>query len=328
MMKVLLTDPTPPSLLQWIQTMLPNGVALDNVPTFSDEDFAQHAADADVLLSAGRQIDARTLALAPRVRFIQQGGAGYDNIDVAATAAAGIPVAYNPGVNATAVAEHTLMLTLVLLKRFISAEQATRAGRFPTAEFVQAGIGDLADATVGLVGLGHIGRAVAERLATFGARVLYTARHRQDAATEARLGVGYVALREMLAASTIVSLHLPLTDESHHLLGEAELALMPPGALLINTSRGGLIDEQALRRAITSGHLGGAALDVLERESDGGNPFADLPQVVVTPHIAGLSRVAFQRMLQMAIANIVRFLAGEPVQNLVPGTYGSSGSGQ
>jgi len=314
-MKVLLTDPIPSSLLQWIQTMLPDGVALDNVPTFSDEDFAQHAADADVLLSARRQIDAHVLALAPRVRFIQQGGAG-------------IPVAYNPGVNATAVAEHTLMLMLVLLKRFVPAEQATRAGQFPTAEFAQAGIGDLAGATVGLVGLGHIGRAVAERLVTFGARVLYTARHRQDDGTEARLGVRYVALREVLAASTIVSLHLPLTNESHHLLGEAELALMPPGALLINTSRGELIDAQALRRAIANGHLGGAALDVLERESDGGNPFADLPQVVVTPHIAGLSRVAFQRTLQMAIANIVRFLAGEPVQNLVPGTYGSSRSGQ
>lgn len=328
MMKVLLTDPIPSSLLQWIQTMLPDGVALDNVPTFSDEDFAQHAADADVLLSARRQIDARTLALAPRVRFIQQGGAGYDNIDVAAVAAAGIPVAYNPGVNATAVAEHTLMLMLVLLKRFVPAEQATRAGRFPTAEFAQAGIGDFAGATVGLVGLGHIGRAVAERLVPFGAHVLYTARHRQDEGMESRLGVRYMALREVLAASTIVSLHLPLTNESHHLLGDAELALMPPGALLINTSRGELIDEQALRRAIATGHLGGAALDVLERESDGGNAFADLPQVVVTPHIAGLSRVTFQRTLQMAIANIVRFLAGEPVQNLVPGTYGSSSSGQ
>src|SRR6266699_247986 len=294
MTKVLLTDPIPSSLLQWIQTMLPDGVALDNVPTFSDEDFAQYAADADVLLSARRQIDARVLALAPRVRFIQQGGAGYDNIDVAAVAAAGIPVAYNPGVNATAVAEHTRMLMLVLLKRVVPAAQATPVGRFPTAEFAQAGIGDLAGATVGLVGLGHIGRAVAERLVTFGARVLYTARHRQDDGTEARLVVRYMAHREVLAASTIVSLHLPLTNESHHLLGEAELALMPPGALLINTSRGELINALALRRAIASGHLGGAALDVLERESDGGNPFSDLPQVVVTPHIAGLNRVTFQ----------------------------------
>jgi len=282
-------------------------------------DFAQRAAAADMLLVGHRRIDAALLDLAPRVRFIQRLGAGYDNIDVAAVAARGIPAAYTPGANAAAVAEQTIALMLALLKRLVPAVEATRANRWAFGDLTAAGLGDLADATVGLVGLGQIGRAVAERLIPFGPQLLYTQRRRLDADTEARLGVRYTALDDLLAAATIVSLHASATTETRGLIGARELDLMRPGALLINTARGELVDEAALRRAIARGHLGGAGLDVLQREADGGNPFADLPQVLVTPHVGGVSRSAGARIWEMALVNIGRVLSGQTPQSLVPG---------
>jgi phosphoglycerate dehydrogenase-like enzyme len=318
--KIVCTDPLPPALVDTCRRMAPDGVAFEAVPTWDEEDFARLAADADALLVIHRQVDARLLALAPRARLIQRSGVGYENIDLEAAAAAGIPVAYAPGANAGAVAEHAIMLMLVLVKRFLAAEQATRGGRWPQMELAQAGIGDLAGATVGLVGLGHIGRAVAERLVAFGSRIAYYARHRVDAATEARCRATYMPLPELLSSSQIVSLHLPLSEATYHLIGEEQLVLMPRGSILINVSRGGLVDEAALRRAIESGHLAGAGLDTIEHEGEEGNPFTDLPQVVVTPHVAGPTRRGIDAMLQRSFANINRVLMGEPPLDLVPGT--------
>ncbi len=153
--------------------------------------------------------------------------------------------------------------------------------------------------------------------------MLYTARHAVDAAVEQQYGVRYASLDDLLSSSTIVSLHLPLTEASRGLIGEAELAKMQQGAFLVNTSRGEMLDETALRRALVSGKLGGAALDVLVNESPGGNPFADLPQVIVTPHIAGASRAGVERALQMAMANMARFLRGEPLLDVIPVPSGS-----
>jgi len=300
--------------------MLPSEVELDCVDDDSDEDFARRAADTEILLVPGRRIDARLLAMAPRVRFVQRLGIGYGNFDVAAVNAAGVQAAYCPGANAVGVAEHTIMLMLVLVKRFVAAEQGTRAGQWPAMELAVEGIGDLAGATVGLVGLGSIGRAVAERLAVFGPKLLYTARHRADPPTEQRLGVRYLPLAELLASSNIVSLHIPLNEDTYHMMGEQQMALMPRGSLLVNTSRGELIDDAALCRAIESGHLAGAALDVLVHEVEGGNPFAGLPQVIVTPHIAGVSRGAIVAIPARTCANIARYVNGEPLQDLVPGT--------
>jgi phosphoglycerate dehydrogenase-like enzyme len=319
MPKVLLTEPIPRPLAQRIQPAFPTGVDFDVVPSLEEADFAAHAADADILLVVHRKIDASTLALAPRVRFVQQASVGYDNLDLAALASTGVLVAYTPGANAVGVAEHTILLMLALLKRLSDADQATRAGRWITNDLILAGIGDLAGATIGLVGFGSIGQAVAERLAGFGAEVLYTSRHPVDHSIEARLGVTYRPLPALLAASSIVSLHLPLTSESRGLIGEAQLAQMRPGALLINTSRGEIVDEEALLRSLTSGHLGGAGLDVLEHEENDHNPFANRADVIVTPHVAGASRASVQRIMQLAVANVVRFLAGEAPVDLVPG---------
>jgi len=318
MSRILLIDPLPKPLVERLQPLFPGGAGFGVVSTTSEEDLAQLGVDAEILLVIRRTVDARLLSYTPHVRFVQEVGVGYDNLDLGALQAAGAVAANTPGANADAVAEQTILLMLALLKRFVPAESAARRGEWPTAEIVQEGVGDLAGATVGLVGFGHIGRAVAERLQPFGSHVQYTARHALDAATEQQLGVRYAALDDLLTSATIVSLHLPLTEETRGLMGEAELAKMRPGALLINTARGELLDENTLREALVSGKLAGVGLDVLRDERPGGNPFADLPQVVVTPHMAGGSQAAIGRMMQMAMANVARFLRGETPLNLIP----------
>jgi phosphoglycerate dehydrogenase-like enzyme len=315
---ILLVDPIPASLVERLQPLFPPSTPLDMVPSYSEEDLARYGAEAEILLVIHRKVDAHLLSFLPRVRFIQRVGVGYDNLDLGALQSAGIAAAYTPGANAVAVAEHTILLMLALLKRFVAAESGTRQGGWPAMELFQAGLGDLANATVGLVGFGNIGRAVAKRLAPFGPRLQYTARHAVDPELEQEFGVRYASLDDLLSSSTIVSLHLPLTEASRKLIGEAELAKMPTGGLLVNTSRGEVLDEAALHHALVSGKLGGAALDVLSNESPGGNPFVDLPQVIVTPHIAGGTRAAVERALQMAIANVGRFMRGESPLDLVP----------
>jgi phosphoglycerate dehydrogenase-like enzyme len=323
MSKVLLIDPALAVAADRFRHLLPASVEIAVTSSFENDELALLAADADILVNARRRIDAAMLAMAPRARFIQLTGIGYDTVDVAAVASAGITVAYNPGVNAAGVAEQTLMLMLALVKRLPWSEQSSRAGQFATTELIGAGIDDLTGATVGLIGLGDIGTAVAERLIPFGPRIVYSTRRRQSS-EETRLGATWLPLADLLHESTIVSLHLPLTPETYHLLGDEELAAMPEGSYLVNTARGGLVDEAALRRAITREHLRGAALDVLEHETDGRNSFADLPAVIVTPHLGGGSRGSVARMVERSAANIGRFLAGEPVQDLIPGLPGVS----
>ena len=319
MTRVLLVDPFLATEVEHFRRLLPADATLAVATSYHDAEFARLAADTDVLVNTIRRIDAAALTLAPRVRFIQQLGVGYDAIDPAAVIAAGVVVAHNPGVNADAVAEHTVLLMLALIKNLAWSERWARQGQFVLDQMPEAGIGDLADATVGLVGLGAIGQAVAERLAPFGSRLVYYTPTRRAAAVETRLGVTWSPLPDLLQRSDVVSLHLPLTAATHHLIGAAELAMMPRGAYLINTARGGLVDEAALRHAIVSGHLAGAGLDVIADEASGRNPFADLPQVLVTLHLAGASNGSTRRMVERSAANIRRFLAGEPVHDLIPG---------
>lgn len=318
MRKVVSTDPLPQEWQDMAKSFLADEVTFAAVTSYDEQEFADLAHDADVLLVIQRPIDGALLRLAPQVRLIQRAGLGYDNINVADARAAGMPVCNTPGANADVVAEHTILLMLALLKRFLPAVEAVRAGRWPMVEMARAGIDDLADATVGLVGFGHIGRAVAARLQPFGTRILYTTRHRVDPEIETRLHASYVSLPELLAMSTIVSLHLPLTAATRNLIGDEQFARMPRGAYFVNTARGGLVDEDALRRAIESGHLAGAALDAIVDEEEGGNPFTDLDQIIVTPHTAGPTRRGVNAILTATFANINRVLAGEPPQNIVP----------
>jgi D-3-phosphoglycerate dehydrogenase len=316
MVKVLLADPALAALADRFAEHLPDDIDVVAVADFSDGEFRRLAADVTVLVNARRPIDAGTLGMAPTVRFIQMIGAGTDTLDRAALADAGVVAAFNPGVNRTGAAEHTIMLMLALIKRLPASDHATREGRFAPAEIITRGIDDLADATVGIVGMGHIGQAVAERLVPFGARIVYHSRRPLPDVDE-RFGAQRLALDEVLRRSNIVTLHVPLTPETHHLIGPAEIATMPSGSYLINAGRGGLVDEAALRDAIARGHLAGAGLDVLEHETDGLNPFADVPAVIVTPHLGGGSRNSMTGVVERSTANIRRFLAGQEVSDRI-----------
>jgi D-3-phosphoglycerate dehydrogenase len=316
---VLLTDPVPTATAERMRTMFPSGVQLNVVATSCEQAFAEAAREAEVLLVSHRQIGARELAFAPRVRFVQRVGAGFDNLDVAALRERGIAAAYAPGSNAVPLAEHAMLLMLALLKRFVATEATTRANNWRSIKDIDQSPSDLAGASVGLVGFGATGRALAGRLAGFGVRLRYTARHQAEPDVERALHASYLPLTELLGWSTIVSLHVPLTEETHHLMSDAQFGYMRPGSLLINTSRGEVVDESALRAALERGHLAGAGLDVLEHETAGGNPFADLPQVIVTPHIAGVSKHSIAAVMQVVLGNLNRYVQGEPPLHPVPG---------
>ena len=314
--QVLLIDPALRTLVGRFAELLPSEVSVGAVSTFGLEELRELASAAIVFVNARRQIDRATIASAPALRLVQMIGVGTDPLDLDALAEAGVAAAYNPGVNRTGAAEHTIMLMLALIKRLPASDRATREGQFLPGEIIARGIDDLADATVGIVGMGHIGQAVAERLVPFGTRIVYHTR-RPVPDVEARLGAEWLPLDELLRRSTILTLHVPLSPATHHLIGATEIALMPRGSWLVNAGRGGLVDEAALRDAIERGHLAGAALDVLERETDGGNPFADLPDVIVTPHLGGGSRNSMAAVVERCVANINRLLAGEPLVDLV-----------
>src|SRR3989440_2889275 len=198
MARILLIDPTPTPFVERLRRLFLADADLDVVPSYSEEDLTRQAAEAEILLVVYRKVDARLLSLAPRVRFVQRVGVGYDNLDLAALQAAGVVAAYTPGANAVAVAEHTILLMLALLKQFVAAESSVRQGNWPMIELAQAGLGELSNAKVGLVGFGNIGRAVAERLAPFGSRLLYMSRHAVDPATDHQFGLHHASLDDLL----------------------------------------------------------------------------------------------------------------------------------
>ena len=251
-------------------------------------------------------IDAAALAAAGDLRVIARYGVGTNNVDLAAARARGIVVTNTPGANAGAVAELTVALLLLLARPILNAAAATRGGGWPRTSGLS-----LAGKTVGLVGFGAIGRAVARLLAGFGCRLL-AADPWCDVALAAQLAVTPVELDELLAASDFVSLHAPVTPETRGLVDAAFLARMKPGAYLVNTARGELVDEAALYEALAAGRLRGAALDAFAAEPPGAdNPLLALPNVIATPHMGAHTDGATATMGRMALADCLAVLRGE-----------------
>ena len=270
---------------------------------------ASHLADAEAVIPEHVLVDDAFLAQAPRLRFVQV-GAGYDNVDLAACSRRGVQVCNAAGLNADAVAEHVMALLLCHYKNICSLNQFMHTGC--SAPLPDYHGGELSGRTLGLVGLGHIGRAVAVRAQAFGLRVLGWSYRPIDVP-----GVEFVLLSQLFAESDIVSLHVPLKANTRHLIDDAALAQMKPGALLINTARGGLIDEAALVRALQRGTLSGAGLDVFAEEPlPADSPLRQLDNVILTPHTAGYPdgpKFHAKRIAYFA-ANIQRWLSGEQLQ--------------
>lgn len=262
-------------------------------------------ATAVVNIRAYSKFTDRVLAACPNLRLISIWGTGTDNVDLAACRARGVAVASTPGVNAHAVAEHTLALMLSVTRAIPAMDAAIRAGRWPRRLLTQ-----LEGKTLGLVGLGPIGSRVAALARPFGLRLLVSTWGPDGGRAEA-IGARYVTLDTLLRESDIVSLHLRLTDETKGILGRAELELMKPTAFLVNTARAGLVDHSSLIDALRHDRIAGAALDVFHREPlPADDPLLALPNVVLTPHDAGMTAEVVEVGLRRAVENVAAFLSG------------------
>lgn len=256
------------------------------------------------------RIDPPLMDAAPRLRVISNVAVGYDNIDVAAATQRGILVANTPGVLTETTADFAFALLMAAARRVVEGDRATREGRWRTwhPSFLLGQ--DIHGATLGIVGLGAIGLAVARRARAFGMRVLYHDSMRRPEA-ESDLNLSFAPLDELLREADFASVHVPLSDETHHLFGRREFRLMKRTAAFINTSRGPVVDEAALHHALRSGEITAAAIDVTEVEPlTTDSPLLELPNLIVTPHIASASLATRARMADMAIDNALAVLRG------------------
>ena len=267
-----------------------------------------------MLLHVLEPVKAVTIERAPRLRLIQKLGIGVDTIDLDAARRSGVAVCNMPGTNTRAVAELALLLMLATLRRLVQLDRETRAGNGWTLDpEVLDSLGELGGRTVGLVGCGAVGKCLTPMLQGIGARVLYTDVAEAPAGTAA-----LVSLTELLSSADVVSLHVPLTQETTAMMNDERLAAMKAGAILVNTARGGLVDYHALHRALVSGRLGGAGLDVFDAEpADPSHPIFRLHNVVVTPHVAWLTAETLARSLGVFAENCRRLREGEPLLNQV-----------
>jgi D-3-phosphoglycerate dehydrogenase len=265
--------------------------------------FQAALAEADgLVVRSATRVTRELLAKGPRLKVVGRAGVGVDNIDLPAATERGIAVLNSPAGNTVAAAELTMALILSVVRRVAEADRSMRAGKWERSRL--RGL-QLKDRTLGLVGAGRIGSEVAGRCRAFGMKILaydpyLTAERAND------IGLALTGLDEVLTRGDIISLHVPLTDETFHLIDEGALSRMKPGAFVVNVSRGGVIDEEALGRALIGGRLAGAALDVFEFEPLPPNsPLLNLPNVVLTPHL-GASTVEAQELVAREIAESVR----------------------
>lgn len=292
-----------------LQSVVPQGFEVETLEELNYQCLLRQAVDADYFLVSGRlPIDSQVLSVSKRLKMIQRTGVGIEMLDMAALASYGIPVYVNSGVNARSVAEHTLTLMLSSLKRLPLINEQTRSGVWKKQ---QQGVltHELYGKTVALVGMGSIGRLVAAMLQAFGAKIIYTDVFRQSADVEARLGLTFFDNFEaLLPHADILSFHCPLTKDNAEMLNRLTIRKIKDGAIVVNTARGKLIEPESLYEALASGKLSYAALDVhYEEPIKEKSKLASLDNVILTPHIGGLSYEAFFTMMQAAMDNIVAF---------------------
>ncbi|RMF34752.1 MAG: D-glycerate dehydrogenase [Chloroflexi bacterium] len=258
-------------------------------------------------------IDAEVIGAGSRLKVISQYAVGVNNIDLDAATARGIPVGHTPGVLTEATADLTWALLMAAARRLAEGVAYVKAGRWKTWGPTLLLGAEVWGATLGIIGFGRIGRAVARRAAGFQMRVLVHTRH-PDPAAAAEMGVEFISLDALLRQADFVTLHTPLTEATYHLIGEAELKAMKPTAILINTSRGPVVDSQALYRALKGGEIAYAALDVTDPEPiPADDPLLTLDNCLIVPHIGSATRTAREKMATMAAENLIAGLQGKPL---------------
>lgn len=301
-------------------------IYLDSI--YTDEEALAAGRDADfIVVDAVSPVDAGLIAEMPNLKLIHSEGVGYNRIDFQAARKAGIYVCNNASLNSGAVAEQAILLMLALLRRLMEGDAMVRAGKQGQAKasFILNGIPELESRHVGMVGFGSIGRATAARLAAFGCRISYYSRHRLTAEQEAACRAAYLPLGQLLRACDIVSLHLPVTPETAGMVDRGFLEQMKPSALLINTARGEIVDQDALAHALENGTIAGAGLDTLSPEPvTPDNPLLNLSEacryrVLFSPHTGGTTDGVFYRLHRNIWDNLLAAAEGKRPGNVVNG---------
>jgi len=286
------------------------------------EVIIEEAKDVDALVTLlTDKIDKEVLDVAKNLKIIAQYAVGYDNIDVEECTRRGIYVTNTPEVLTETTADFTWTLILAVARRVVEADKFVRSGEWEksrTGWHPKMLLGtDIHGKTLGIIGLGRIGTAVARRAKGFNMKIIYYSRSRKEN-IEKELGLKYVDLNTLLREADFVSIHVPLTEETYHMIGERELKLMKNTAFLINTSRGKVIDEKALYKALKEKWIAGAALDVFEEEpTPANNPLLELENIVVAPHIASATHETRSRMAEMVAQNLIAYFEGKIPPNLV-----------
>jgi D-3-phosphoglycerate dehydrogenase len=311
--KIVVPDDAPPVLgpsLAWSRFDGREAIAYyDSLPG-TEERLLERIDGAAVVINirSSTRFTARVFERAPALRLLSIWGTGTDNVDLEAAVRHGVTVTNTPGVSATSIAEHALALMLAVARRIPRLDTQTRAGEWPRGQMTQ-----LHGKTLGIIGLGAIGRKFARLGEGIGMRVIAWTIH-----PDPSLGFALVDLDDLLQSSDVVSLHLRLSDQTRGFLGARELALMKPSAILINTARGAIVDEAAMTDALRSNRLAGAGLDVFAVEPlPAHHPLQELPNVVLSPHAAGITVEALEAGLQMALDNVRNYLAGRPANIVV-----------
>ena len=285
---------------------------------YTPEELVSHAGSADALVALlTDRIDESIFARCPRLKVVANVAVGYDNVDVAAAAQHHVRVTNTPGVLTDATADFAWALLLAVTRNVVPADRFVRDGRFREWMMMEFHGAELAGRTLGIAGFGRIGAAVARRGRAFGMHVIYASPRRAAQALEEETGAHFVDKATLLAASDVLSLHVPLNASTRHYLGDPEFALMKASAFVINTARGPVIDEGALARALTSGAIRGAGIDVFEREPAVDPALLAAPNTVLAPHIASATTETRTRMALMAAENVIAVLGGRAPLNPV-----------
>ncbi|MGI9295724.1 MAG: 2-hydroxyacid dehydrogenase [Pseudomonadales bacterium] len=297
-MKVLFHYDTGEKLRSEVAQLHAQGLDVVCCPEGPPEPFNAEVVDAEVIWHVLHPSTADVIERAPALKLIQKIGVGVNTIDLEAAQARGIAVCNMPGTNSRAVAEMTLLLMLSALRKQPAIERACRSGQWTVDGTTRESLGEIGGRTVGFIGFGAVPRILAPMVEAMDARVIYTANGPKA------VGYDFLPLDALLAQADIVSLHIPLTSATEQLIDRPRLASMKPGALLINTARGPLVDEQALYEALTDGNLGGAGLDVFYQEPVAAdNPLLSLDNITVAPHVAWLTNETFSRSINIAVKN-------------------------
>lgn len=319
MMKVVLAGTYPDHTFEKLREMLPED-QFDLTAVNSREAFDQ-VTDAEILILRIFKVSKEMIWRNPGLRMIMRWGAGFDSVDVEEAGKRGILVTNTPGANANAVSELAVMLMLAVGRKLLCHTESLENGLWSTNTFLNNSY-CLNNKLVGIVGGGNIGRRVAAKVQAFGARVQYYDAFRLSERMENDCNMQYVSLEELIETSDVISLHVPLTAETKHMIGAEQIARMKQGTIVINTARGGLIDDHALAEAVRTGKLAGAGLDVVENDPlPADNALLKDPNIIVTPHVGGGTADIGDAILPMIVQDILRFAEGKEPSHVVNKQY-------